>query len=274
MKRFKPSRLWASASTSRPTRRAVSSSELGLADDLASTAIATSTLGYFNKHGQKIWSEPRGRAAGYNWPQYSIHRGEFLMLLARAVRARIGDENFVLGHHLDLRFEEDGKNRHRAFHRPAQRQAYSHRGGRCTDRRRWHSLGGAREAAPQRRRAAFRRHADVARGGGDRAVSRTGVRRRSSGIRAYVSVAYPNEQRGGTPQPFDDQLDRGNCACLAARRRAPIRNKRVDKSAFAHLFKDWKFPWLDVPAIIDATEAIYEFPKSTAIRCRAGASVA
>src|SRR5262249_19630431 len=37
-------------------------------------------------------------------------------------------------------------------------------------------------------------------------------------------------------------------------------NKRVDKSVFAHHFKNWKFPWLDIPAIIDATDAIYEFP--------------
>jgi hypothetical protein len=41
-----------------------------------------------------IWSEPRGRAAGYNWPQYSIHRGELLMILLAAVRARIGADKY------------------------------------------------------------------------------------------------------------------------------------------------------------------------------------
>src|SRR5215469_11199879 len=55
--------------------------ELGLADRLAGTAIATEELAYYSKQGQLIWSEPRGLAAGYNWPQFSIHRGELQMIL-------------------------------------------------------------------------------------------------------------------------------------------------------------------------------------------------
>ena len=77
--------------------------ELGLSEQLADTAIETSTLAYFNKHGQQIWSEPRGRAAGYNWPQYSIHRGELLMILldggANAYRRRhIFAQDFISRH--------------------------------------------------------------------------------------------------------------------------------------------------------------------------------
>ena len=79
--------------------------ELGLGDALADTAIETSTLAYYNKHGQSIWSEPRGRAAGYAWPQYSIHRGELLMVLLNAARARLGAENVRSGHHF-VSFEQ------------------------------------------------------------------------------------------------------------------------------------------------------------------------
>ena len=50
-------------------------SELGLEDTLAEIGIKTSQLAYYNRHGQQIWVEPRGRAAGYDWPQFSIHRG-------------------------------------------------------------------------------------------------------------------------------------------------------------------------------------------------------
>ena len=50
--------------------------ELGLQEALAATAIETASLTYYNKFGQTIWSEPRGVAAGYPVPQYSIHRGE------------------------------------------------------------------------------------------------------------------------------------------------------------------------------------------------------
>src|SRR5262249_18509106 len=71
--------------------------ELGLGDVLARTGIATQQLSYFNKHGQLIWTEPRGLQAGYKWPQYSMHRGQLQMLLLRAVRERIGKDDFRSG---------------------------------------------------------------------------------------------------------------------------------------------------------------------------------
>src|SRR5690349_17910793 len=59
---------------------------LGLQEALSSIAVATSELVYFNKFGQRIWQEPRGKFAGYNWPQFSIHRGSFQMLLLEKVK--------------------------------------------------------------------------------------------------------------------------------------------------------------------------------------------
>jgi 2-polyprenyl-6-methoxyphenol hydroxylase-like FAD-dependent oxidoreductase len=74
--------------------------ELGLADRLAATAIPTAELAYYSKRGQPIWSEPRGLAAGYNWPQFSIHRGELQTILLDAARERLGADRIVTGHHL------------------------------------------------------------------------------------------------------------------------------------------------------------------------------
>ncbi len=48
---------------------------LGLVERLRPTAIETAELAYYNRHGQLIWSEPRGLAAGYDHPQFSVHRG-------------------------------------------------------------------------------------------------------------------------------------------------------------------------------------------------------
>ena len=81
--------------------------ELGLGSALGATAIETAELGYYNKHGQLIWSEPRGLAAGYAWPQYSIDRGDLQMILLAAVKERLGAENVFAGHHL-VSFEQDG----------------------------------------------------------------------------------------------------------------------------------------------------------------------
>jgi 2-polyprenyl-6-methoxyphenol hydroxylase-like FAD-dependent oxidoreductase len=80
--------------------------ELGLLDDLTSVAIPTEQLVYYSKHGQEVWSEPRGIAAGYRWPQLSIHRGELLGLLHRAVLDRLSPERVHTGHHL-ARFRQD-----------------------------------------------------------------------------------------------------------------------------------------------------------------------
>jgi 2-polyprenyl-6-methoxyphenol hydroxylase-like FAD-dependent oxidoreductase len=71
--------------------------ELGLAERIAEIAIPTEALVYANRFGQEIWREPRGRFAGYRWPQYSIHRGRLQMLLADAVRERLGPDAIVFG---------------------------------------------------------------------------------------------------------------------------------------------------------------------------------
>ena len=48
-------------------------------------------------NGNDIYSEPRGLLAGYNWPQYAVHRGHFHMLLHEKVIERIGPEAVRLG---------------------------------------------------------------------------------------------------------------------------------------------------------------------------------
>ncbi|MEU1971308.1 FAD-dependent monooxygenase [Microbacterium sp. NPDC019599] len=74
--------------------------ELGLGDEIAALGVAPSTLSYFNRFGQRIWSEQRGLDAGYLWPQVSIHRGELQLALARAVLERLGEDAIRLGHAL------------------------------------------------------------------------------------------------------------------------------------------------------------------------------
>jgi 2-polyprenyl-6-methoxyphenol hydroxylase-like FAD-dependent oxidoreductase len=74
---------------------------LGLADDLASSGLTPTTLAYFTKRGESIWDEPRGLAAGYRWPQISIHRGELHTILHAAAVADIGADRIHTGCHLE-----------------------------------------------------------------------------------------------------------------------------------------------------------------------------
>jgi 5-methylphenazine-1-carboxylate 1-monooxygenase len=74
---------------------------LGLLADLQSESLAPSTLAYFTKRGETIWTEPRGIAAGYAWPQLSIHRGVLQTILYAAVVERLGVDRVHTAHHLN-----------------------------------------------------------------------------------------------------------------------------------------------------------------------------
>jgi 2-polyprenyl-6-methoxyphenol hydroxylase-like FAD-dependent oxidoreductase len=73
---------------------------LGLLEALDKTGIRTQELNFYNRHGDNILSEKRGVQAGYEVPQFSIHRGEFQMLLLSAVKERLGDAVLHLNHAL------------------------------------------------------------------------------------------------------------------------------------------------------------------------------
>lgn len=71
--------------------------ELGLMGELDAAGIRTRELIYTNRFGQVVWQELRGLDAGYNVPQFSIHRGRLLGLIHRAAIARLGDNAIHTG---------------------------------------------------------------------------------------------------------------------------------------------------------------------------------
>jgi 5-methylphenazine-1-carboxylate 1-monooxygenase len=72
---------------------------LGLEPALARVAIETAESVFFNRFGQLIYREPLGRRAGYEWPQFSIHRGDLHAALIEEVQRRIGADHLHLGWH-------------------------------------------------------------------------------------------------------------------------------------------------------------------------------
>jgi 5-methylphenazine-1-carboxylate 1-monooxygenase len=92
---------------------------LDLLPALDKVAIRTKELIYINRHGQEVWREPRGLDGGFEFPQFSIHRGRYQKLLHDAVVERLGvdavrtglrlagfvqDEGGVTAHFTDARF--------------------------------------------------------------------------------------------------------------------------------------------------------------------------
>jgi len=62
---------------------------LGLADTLLKAGIENRESCFFNRFGQLIYKEPRGRFSGYDYPEVGIHRGRLHMILYDAVRERM-----------------------------------------------------------------------------------------------------------------------------------------------------------------------------------------
>jgi 5-methylphenazine-1-carboxylate 1-monooxygenase len=228
--------------------------ELGLGEALARHSIATAALSYFNKHGQLIWSEPRGLAAGYKWPQHSISRGELQRLLLEAAQARLGPDRIRTGHHLTAfeahgdrvvaRFVERGSGREVAeveadclvgadgIH-SAVRQAYS-------PQEKLHYEGvinyrGVTAAEPYL-------------GGATMVLV---------GHRDQRFVSYPIKRL-----PHGRCLINWICVVRTPDPMMPLEEwgVRAEKAPILARYASWKYDWLDIPKLVEATEDIFVFP--------------
>ena len=71
---------------------------LGVGAALAGEGIENRESCFFNRFGQLIYSEPRGRAAGYPVPEVGIHRGRVHLTLWRAAVERLGAARVLPDH--------------------------------------------------------------------------------------------------------------------------------------------------------------------------------
>ena len=71
---------------------------LGLLPALRAHSVEPCEMNYYNRFGQLVFSEPRGRSAGYGWPQLSLHRGDLHDVLVAEVTKRLGPDALTLDH--------------------------------------------------------------------------------------------------------------------------------------------------------------------------------
>lgn len=72
--------------------------DLGFSEaDLDRVGLPAREWALVGLNGNDIYSEPRGRLAGYKWPQYAVHRGRFHLLLFNRLLERIGPDAVRLG---------------------------------------------------------------------------------------------------------------------------------------------------------------------------------
>lgn len=235
---------------------------LGLEDALARIGIETSSLSYYNKRGQPIWQEPRGRAAGYDWPQFSVHRGEFQMLLYRTAVERLGADRVHTGHTLESIDDSGGNGKPARF--TLRRRSDDARVEASADvlvgadgihsavRRHFYPTGDAPRFS---RRLLWRATTDAAPYLDGRSMFMAG--HQDQKFVAYP-ISEPLRAQGRSrinwiaelrvPEGYPDTPPRSDW------------NRQVDKAVFRAAFETWRWDWIDIPALIDGAEAIYEFP--------------
>ena len=231
---------------------------LGLQPALTASGIPTGELAYYTKHGKLIWSEPRGLGAGYRWPQYSIHRGHMQMLLLDQMHKRLGPERVHSAATL-ASFEQDD---HSVTAQFVDRQS-----GAITEVT-GDVLVGA-DGIHSATRHAFYPGETLPKFSGRllwRGVTETdafltGRSMIMAGFAAQKFVAYPISAeaagRGRSLVNWVAELTVGG-------EQEPPRdwNREIDRGKFLPSFQDWRFDWLDVPALIEGAEHVYEYPMS------------
>ena len=82
---------------------------LGLGDELLAAGIENRDSYFFNRFGQLIYKEARGKLAGYHYPEVGIHRGKLQMTIYEAARQRLGPGAVLLDHDcVGVDQDEDG----------------------------------------------------------------------------------------------------------------------------------------------------------------------
>jgi 5-methylphenazine-1-carboxylate 1-monooxygenase len=228
---------------------------LGLEAKLARVAIATQDATFFNRFGQLIYQEPLGRAAGYEHPQFSIHRGDLQMVLLDAFRARAGHDRLSTNYHcIAVEQDETGVSVH-----------FSDGPGGANRS----TIGGRVAIACDGINSAIRKQFFP--GEGEPRYSGVNMWRGVTRWRPILSgasmvragwlshgkiVIYPIRPAGADGL----QLINWVAEIEMATYRKRDWNRTGSMEDFIGAFADWHFDWLDVPAFIRAADSVLEFP--------------
>jgi 5-methylphenazine-1-carboxylate 1-monooxygenase len=228
---------------------------LGILAPVRRRAVEPTSLVYCSRHGREIWREPRGVAAGYPWPQLSVHRGVLQEVLLDAFDARVGREHLHLGHRL-LTVDADADRAGAVFDaRPGEDElvvagdaVVAADGIHSTARaQRYPAEGGPRWSGS----LLWRGIAEVEPVLDGRSMF-------WAGHRDQKFVGYPIADLPDGRQAFNfvAELHRPESELGATE----DWNRAGELADFLPAFEDWTFGWLDVPAIIRSAPGTFLFP--------------
>ena len=230
---------------------------LGLQNELDQFAIRTRQMAYFTRRGLPVIDYPSGEYAGYHWPQYSLHRGEFQMMLYRVFRERAGDSSIFTGHRL-VDFEQDADGVLVRFSAPGSDEViHEERGDALIGADGLHSTV-RKKLYPDEGKPVFSKMICF-RGAVEGEPYLDGESMIVCGDKRLTLVSYPLSKK---------LHDQGKSlmnwiAALPFETDQPPEedwNKEAPAENLLRLYADWSFDWLNVPGLIASTEQIFEFP--------------
>jgi 2-polyprenyl-6-methoxyphenol hydroxylase-like FAD-dependent oxidoreductase len=227
--------------------------DIGLRAPLEAAAVATARLAYYSSHGQQIWSEPRGQAAGYHWPQLSINRGELQMILLAAARERLGSDRILTGHQLTGCEETATGVRAHFVHRRTGVKRDDAEGSLLIGADGIHSAVRSvlypNEGPPLWNGAIMWRGITL---GLQFLDGRTMI---MAGHEAQKFVAYPIARDGAVVNWIAERRFRPDHVW-----RREDWNRPGNRDDFLPSFAGWQFDWLDVPSVITGAAQCFEYP--------------
>ena len=228
---------------------------LGIGDELLAAGIETQQSCFFNRFGQLIYMEARGKLGGYPYPEVGIHRGKLHRILFEAAMKRLGPER-IRTNHSCARVEQndDGVTAHitetstgRQLDAVSGQVAIACDGVNSVVRKQFYPTEEVAFSGINTWRGVTRRKPII----GGRSYMRVGS------ILTGKMVIYP----------IIDSVD-DNCNQLI-NWMAEIQqdttiandwNKLGNLADFSSIYASWRFDWLDVAEMIERADQILEYP--------------
>lgn len=230
--------------------------DLGLAADLDAIGLRTEGVAYFSAQGGAIWREARGIAAGYRWPQVSVHRGLLQDMLRRALIARAGPAVLVAGSAVTGWTEEGGGVTVTLADRRTGRALGTDRGAVLVAADGINS--GIRARLYPGEGPAKWRGVMMWRGVTEAPPFLGGRTMAMIGTRARKFVVYPIADLPDGRQRLNWIADLAFLPDHDWQRQDWNRQGRLQD--FAPAFAGWRFGWIDVPGLIAAAAGVWEYP--------------
>ncbi|MEO0937740.1 MAG: flavin-dependent oxidoreductase [Pseudomonadota bacterium] len=226
--------------------------DLGItAADLDRVGLPIREWALVGLNGKEVYAEPRGRDAGYNWPQYGVHRGQLHMMLYHKVVERLGPDAVRLGAKL-ARYEKT-----------AEGVTVTLTDGNTLDARLLIGADGIHSAV----RAQM--HPDqppihwggalMWRGTVRMKALRTGASFVGLGTHTQRMVIYPISAPDAEGKSLVNWIAEVTVDSSAGWQQDGW-FRPVSLADFAHHFDGFRYDWLDVPAMLAAADCYYENP--------------